>query len=284
MSLRLVVALTLWASGALAQAEYIGSYTWNEPGEHFGGFSGIEVLEDGSRMIAITDRSWIAQAEIVREGDVITGITNFSFEAIKNPSGGPMPRFFDDSEGLARAEDGTLYISFEANHRVARYPQANGPSVPMPRDPDFEGMQNNSSLEALAIDKNGALYTLPERSGALDIPFPVYKFANGAWTQPFSLRRVPPFLPTGADIGPDGRLYLLERHFDGIGFQTQVRRFSITGEDEETLILTDPLEHDNLEGISVWRGAEGNLRLTLISDDNFRFFQRTEIVEYRLIE
>jgi hypothetical protein len=39
--------------------------------------------------------------------------------------------------------------------------------------------------------------------------------------------------------------------------------------------------HDNLEGLDVWADAEG-LRATMISDDNFRFFQRTEIVDYRL--
>lgn len=39
--------------------------------------------------------------------------------------------------------------------------------------------------------------------------------------------------------------------------------------------------HDNLEGLSVWRDAQG-LRLTMVSDDNFMFFQRTEFVEYRV--
>lgn len=38
--------------------------------------------------------------------------------------------------------------------------------------------------------------------------------------------------------------------------------------------------HDNLEGLSVWQDAQG-VRLTMVSDDNFMFFQRTEFVEYR---
>jgi len=42
------------------------------------------------------------------------------------------------------------------------------------------------------------------------------------------------------------------------------------------------LTHDNLEGVSVWRDADGALRATLVSDDNFRFLQQTEIVEYLL--
>lgn len=284
MSRYLIVALMLWAGQAPAQAELIGRYTWNSPAEDFGGFSGIEVFDGGTRMIAISDRGWIAQAGLAREDGLITGVTDLQFTFLKDQTGAPLPRYFDDSEGLARAEDGTLFISFEANHRVARYPTADSSSEPMPRHPDFEDMQNNSSLEALALGPDGALYTLPERSGALDRPFRVYRFLDGAWTQPFTLRRAPPFLPVGADIGPDGRFYLLERHFNGLSFESRVRRFAIDGTNEETLLQTGTLEHDNLEGISVWRDSDGALRLTMISDDNFRFFQRTEIVEYRLTD
>ncbi len=38
--------------------------------------------------------------------------------------------------------------------------------------------------------------------------------------------------------------------------------------------------HDNLEGIAVWRDDQGRMRLTMVSDDNFQFFQVSEIVEY----
>jgi hypothetical protein len=42
--------------------------------------------------------------------------------------------------------------------------------------------------------------------------------------------------------------------------------------------------HDNLEGLAVWRDVGGHIRLTMISDDNFRFFQKTEFVEYVVAE
>jgi len=91
-----------------------------------------------------------------------------------------------------------------------------------------------------------------------------------------------------ADFGPDGRLYVLERQFRGLmGFASRVRRFRL-GMDrllaEETLLETAVGLHDNLEGLSVWRDAGGALRLTMIADDNFSFFQRTEIVEYRVAD
>ncbi len=52
--------------------------------------------------------------------------------------------------------------------------------------------------------------------------------------------------------------------------------------DETLLLETASGTYDNLEGVSVWRDAGGRLRATMISDDNFKFFQRTEIVEYAL--
>ncbi len=89
----------------------------------------------------------------------------------------------------------------------------------------------------------------------------------------------------GADFGHDGRLYVLERGFNGLGFRTRVRSFDISNGiagDEKVLFNKGIGRHDNLEGISVWRDAAGLIRLTMISDDNFRFLQQTEIVEYAL--
>ena len=51
--------------------------------------------------------------------------------------------------------------------------------------------------------------------------------------------------------------------------------------DEEILLTTRPLQYDNLEGIAVWADGQG-IRITMVSDDNFLFVQRTELVEYRL--
>ena len=94
------------------------------------------------------------------------------------------------------------------------------------------------------------------------------------------------FLPVGADFGPDGALYLLERDFTGFGFRSRVRRFDITGPARggagEILLQSRARQFDNLEGLSVWRDEAGRIRLTMVSDDNFLFVQRTELVEYVL--
>lgn len=183
-------------------------------------------------------------------------------------------------------DDGRIFISFEGQHRVWTYRDIASEAAWLPRHADFKSMQANSSLEALAIGPDGALYTIPERSGRLSLAFPVYRYKGGVWTNAFTLPRRGKFLVVGADFGPDGNLYLLERYFTGLfGFQTRVRRFRLSGSKitgEEIILSTTTGRHDNLEGLTVWRDSVGNLRLTMISDDNFKSFQRIELVEYLL--
>lgn len=270
-----------------ARAEFLQSIRWRDDDPAFGGFSGLELSEDGVGFTTISDRGTIWRGRIERDAEgTIRSVSAGPPAVLQNQSGRPLRRSEGDSEGLALAPDGSAFISFEGLHRVAHYPRDVGPSAPLPRPEAFRELQPNSGLEALAIDAEGALYALPERSGKLTRPFPVFRYRNGSWDQPFAVPRDGDWLPVGADFGPDGRFYLLERDFWGLlGFLSRVRVFTI--EDDritggEVLLQTRAGRHDNLEGLAVWRDAQGAIRLTMISDDNFRLLQRTEIVEYRL--
>lgn len=282
-----LAALHLGAEPA-RRADYLGSYRWDVDDTAFGGFSGLVLDADGQDFVTVSDRATVWAGRIRRDdAGMIVGV---------DLSAGPIPLLDSrgkglrgeaaDPEGLARGADGALYISFEGLHRVARYTDPADPAERLPRPEAFKTLQRNSSLEALAIAPDGTLYTMPERSGGVSRPFPVFRYRNGAWDQPFSIPRDASWLPVGADFGPDGRFYLLERDFWGLlGFLTRVRVFDLTPEGfvgGEVLIQTRAGRHDNLESLSVWRDDDGALRLTMISDDNFRLFQRTEFVEYRL--
>ncbi len=265
----------------------VGSFNWQVSDARVAGLSGLAVTEGGAAFTAVGDRGIAVTGRLSRDATgTITAVREAKLYTLQGADGAPLTRYRVDAEGLAMGPDGRLYISFEAEHRVDVYDAPGARARPLPRHPDFARLQNNSALEALARGPDGALYTLPERSGAWDRPFPVYRFRDGAWDRPFDLPRRGKLLPVGADFGPDGRLYLLEREFRGLlGFASRVRVFSlgpggITA--ETTLLETGFGTHDNLEGISVWRDAAGAIRLTMISDDNENMFQRTEFVEYRL--
>ena len=266
-----------------AEATLLSSYDWQMDDPLFGGFSAIEVTADGRRFVALTDRASVARGTIRRDGDKITGIDLEIFRRLLGPTRAPLSGVYSDSEGLAIGADGRLFVSFESQHGLRRFDDVDRPGTVLATTQAFADLQHNSSLEALAIGADGALYTLPERSGLATRPFPVYRLQDSVWDIPFHIPRRGAFLISGADIGPDGLFYVLERDFVGVGFRSRVRRFALDGTDEELILQTGVRTHDNLEGISVWQSASG-LRMTLISDDNFRGFQQTQIVEYRLTD
>ncbi len=250
--------------------------------------SGIAVLDAGAALVAVSDRGAWATGRMIRPDGALTAIETTGFGPLRAISGAPLEGEEVDAEGLAVDPGGGFVISFEAFHRIRRYPSIDGPALPLEGHPDFPGLQNNSALEALAVDGRGVIHAVPERSGAWTRPFPVYRLNGGRWDKRLRIPRRGQYLVVDADFGPDGRFYLLEREFRWAGgFSTRIRRFDFAGDavtGEETLLQTPFGPFDNMEGIAVWRDASGVTRVTLISDDNFVAFVPTVVVEYVLVE
>lgn len=269
------------------EAKLVSATRWyggDEPA--FGGFSGIEVSDDGENFVAMTDRGNLTRGKFLRENGTIVNIAHGKLQKLNRARGIPVRGIWSDSEGLAIAPDGTMYVSFEVGHRIVRYPSGQGKARKLPENPATERMAPNEAQEALAVMSDGSVLMIPEGTTKDTSPHPVFRLAKGsqAWEIPFTIPRHRPYRPVGADIGPDGRLYVLERHLSGIfGFTNLVRRFDMTAKglsNEVVLLQTEVGAHDNLEGLAVWRDADGLIRLTMVSDDNFKFFQVTEVVEY----
>lgn len=287
----LAVLIFLTASAvatALDPANYLGSYRWPSRGDALhGGVSGLVVSPDGQSFVAVSDRAAVTIGRFVRENGVITGLRTEKFRTLKDPAGRKLEDINVDAEGLARLPNGQLIVSFEGRGRVGKLDPETGIVTELPIPRQFRDLQLNSGLEALATDPEGRLLAIPERSGVLTRPFPVYRRDGATWSVPYDVRRDGgPFLVVGADIGPDDRLYVLERHYlQWRGFASRVRSFALgpKGLSDETLVLETRIgRHDNLEAISVWQDAAGAIRLTMVSDDNFNPFQRTEFVEYQI--
>jgi len=280
----LCLALMLGAAPAVADAELVGQIVWREFVDGFGGISGIEIDAKGDTFVAISDRGLFLTGNLAREDGQITKAELTGIRPILDAAGIWLTGNENDSEGLAVASDGRIFVSFEGDTRVQSYARTDAAPEPTADHPDFVGFEKNSGLEALAMDAEGRLYTLPERSGRANRPFKVYRFDGQAWEVAFQVPRRGAHLPVGADIGPDGRFYLLERDFTGVGFRSRVRRFALDGSGETEILNTPNAIHDNLEGLTVWQDGDGALRLLMIADDNYKFFQQTEIVEYRLTD
>lgn len=266
-------------------AELVGGVVLTQNGPGMGGFSGLKVDADGLGLLVLNDRGALFTGRITRDATGrITGARLGRGGALRGLDGRPLSRRRADSEGLAKGAGAQIFVSFEGISRVERRDAPSALPRILPPHPDFARFPPNGGFEALALDADGSLYAIPEKFHLPDGRIPVYRLAGERWEVARTLPVSPGFDPVEADIGPDGALYVLERRFRGVlGFSSQLRRFSPRGDDPgETLLVTGSGQHDNLEGLSVWRGPEGELRATMISDNNFFPAQRSEIVEYRL--
>ena len=98
------------------------------------------------------------------------------------------------------------------------------------------------------------------------------------------------FAVTDACFLPDGDLLILERRFRWTrGIAMRLRRIPAAAllpghvADGEILLEADGgYDIDNMEGLAVDRAPDGGTILTLISDDNRSWFQRTVLLRFRL--
>ena len=294
LSAALVVTLcaAAWAASAVWKAtqtdsnsaRHIASFRWSEEADWFGGLSGLELNSDGTRFVAITDRSHLVEGTLIRKAGNITSVRMLRESRLLDADGTPIKKGAEDSEGLALAGDGHFYVSFESPHRVLEYTPEGPRALPSPEA--FSTFRFNASFESLARDAAGQLLMISEAPSRQPQVARVWTWSRDTgWHGLGAYPEQDGFLPVGADFGPDGTLYVLERKFVTIGFRSRLRRFAVTntGLSGGDVLLNTPLaEHDNLEGLSIWRDDSGALRATMISDDNFFWVQRTEIVEYRL--
>jgi len=267
--------------------EYLGTHVWREADEDFGGFSGIELSADGRSYTALSDRGTVRWGSIFRDSQGrIRSLSTAGRARLQDSSGTKLvPGYLGDAEGLAIDAEGRMFVSFEGLDRIARFDDPDGPATRIPPAPEFRSLIRNAGLEALAATPEGDLLTMPERWDSPEPLTPVWRFRDGAWSTAFHLPRDEGWAPVGADVGPDGKLYVLERDFRGLrGFASRVRRYAMDDDGigpPEPILESSLMQFDNLEGIAVWEDGQG-IRLTMISDDNFLFVQRTELVEYRV--
>lgn len=266
----------LVAGAAVASPGGGTAFRWHESAPWFGGFSAIELEADGRGFVALSDRGVIVRGRIARDGaGLVTGIVVDGAERLLDAEGQPLRGRRKDSEGLALMPDGRLFVSFEGVARVRE--EGEVPRL-LPREAAFDDFGLNAGFEAVAVTDTGTVLAIPEDAGG--DAFPVWRFDGVAWDVAFAIPRSGGFLPVGADVGPDGLLYVLERALTGPGFRSRVRVFGPEGDGGAVVFESRIGLYDNLEGIAVWQDTEG-IVMTMISDDNFNFFQRTELVEAR---
>jgi hypothetical protein len=291
------------------QATNFGKLTWRgglvlrSAMPSFGGWSGLAMSPEGKQLVAVSDAGTWMTADLVYAGGKLTALKSARLGPLKSLSGLPLSRGRDrDAEALTLANGGfakgDLLISFERKHRVGLFGIGkNGISAPrryLPLPAVAKRLNGNSGLEGLAVLQGGrfkgSLVAFSERliDGAGGL-------AGWIWVdgkpKRFKLDNGGAFSVTDAAPLPDGGLLVLERRFrwsEGVKARLRLIRAhelrpgaKIKGE----LLLDASQKHqiDNMEGLAVHTGADGEIIVTMISDDNFnRVLQRTIFLQFAL--
>lgn len=284
--------------------EFRGGLVLTAPSASFGGWSGLMMEADGSKLLAVSDIGGWLTADVAYQASQPAALANARLGPLLSSRGRPLKdKREKDAEGLTLLDgslaNGTALISFERLHRIGRFPIRNGevlaPTSYLGLHPDARRMSANQGLEALAVLKagplKGSLIAFAERLTRGSGYHTGWIWVGGA-PRPFHLQDVDGFDITDAAGLANGDLIVLERRFRWAeGVKMRLRRLAaneiapgarLAG---QTLIAADSaFEIDNMEGLAVHRGPNGETVLSLISDDNFnRILQRTLLLQFTLL-
>ena len=278
---------TLKADVKKWQLEQVGFLNIDRNEKDYGGFSGLVISNEGTEALVVTDKSFFFVLELRRdENDILTGYSVIRKGRILSSKGEHLNGRNTDSESIVIDENNNYYISFESNHRIMMHAEVGGKGVFVPKHPMFRKLSVNKGIEALAIDADNRLIAIPEKppSGISDIP--IFRLQNDKWEIIKYVKINDNFLVTDAEILPEGLLLILERKFSWTqGFKTRFRLISLDKFDNKepvTVFTSTANQFDNLEGVTLWRDKNGEMRILTVSDDNFHPLQQSEIREFFL--
>ena len=268
----------------------------------FGGWSGLATAPDGQEFVAVSDAGTWMEGRIAYTGDKPAGITSVRSGPLKARDGSALSRRRDrDAEAVTLAEGtperGSLLIAFEQNDRIGRFASSaegiNAPSAYVDMPPEAKGMKVDG-FEAVTVlaggPNKGSMIAFAERTKSGADQNYGWIWQNGS-PKPLQLGGMGGFDVTDMASLPDGRLIVLERRFRWLeGVKMRLRSVpaacikpgaTLQGEVLMQADLTQ--EIDNMEGLGVSRGRQGETVLTIISDDNFNtFLQRTVLLQFAL--
>lgn len=281
-----------------------GGIELQSPSDTFGGLSGITFTGADGRLVMVSDRGNFVTGQLVYdEAGRPLSLVGVRINPIPNSQGDELPRAFArDAEAIdVVVRDGlpaAVRVGFENLTRVADFPLVDGvPSGaarPISIPEWLSNTRTNASLESVCIAPPAS----PIAGSTLLITEGVFESdgTNRAWLLgradqgPLTYRAENGTNPTDCVFLPNGDLLVLERGIAILSFSIRLKRVaaadvrpgaSMVG---EVLLNVSSGSVDNLEGIAVHEGPDGQTRITIVSDNNFNDWQRSLLLEFSLPE
>ncbi|WP_421787886.1 esterase-like activity of phytase family protein [Hyphobacterium sp.] len=280
--------------------EYRGGLVLSSEDERFGGLSAMEI--HGDRLLAISDSAyWLTAHLEFNEDGWLTDVSQAFYAPMLDADGMPLTGDAADAEGLAPLGSGAYAVSFERQHRIDRYdiaPDWSGIAIatptPLEAPPGTDRLRNNGGIEALAPSQNGywAGVEYPIVEGR---PHSLWRMADGQEPVVTDYRAAEGFGVTGLARRGEALLVLERFYARDIGNRIRVFEFENRYFDRQTGDVTltarrlpGPLAElepgmtiDNFEGIAVSE-VNGEMRIFILSDDNYNPDQRTLLLSFAI--
>ena len=243
--------------GALRLA---GAWRVASPDPRFGGLSGLDIAS--GRLVALTDFGAVVS---LPKPDGTRPVRATVLDLPDGPGDPRLKRGFDSEALLSLGSGRGWLVGFERINELWRYDERFKRPLGRWRVP--RGVWPWAGFEALAGDR-GTLLLLPESGGE------ALRTVLGGRSifVPFEAGRV-----SEAKSLPGGGILVIERNSGLAGFAN--RLVMLCAKDRGyRAVRSFPLgvgRLDNMEGLAVEQGANGSLRLWLVSDDDQRWPMRT---------
>lgn len=281
--------------------EFVGGLEMASSNRDFGGLSAFRFLEPGGRFVGVADTGFWFFGKLEHDADGRpSGIADFTMQQMVDPRGQVISdKGRTDAEGLT-IHDGIATVTFERQHRVSEFRLDPSDMKSQIRDIGFvipaRELRNNRGLETIAHAPKGgplggARVVVAEKS--LDKNGNIFAaIIEGPGKGLFTVVRRGEFDITDGAFLPNGDLLLLERSYAisrGVGMRLRripgknVRKGAVA---DGEILLEVGMTHqiDNMEGLDVWRRADGKLMVSMVSDDNHSILQRNLYLEFILHE
>lgn len=280
---------------------WIGGVQYASKEGLMGGLSGIRLLDHGKKFMAVSDQGNWFRGMIQRSPEgIVRNLVSVAYQALRDRKGNAITtKKRGDAEGIEIVGSKVL-VSFERKHRVNRYKF------------DFEKLDSKAKrfrdkIPTTGIKSNKGLEAIVALRPRMDAPLgktPVLVFSedardksgnirgfiskkNNQW-QPLAIRKHEGFRITDSAQLDDAHILVLERQYNPIfGSACQIRKIAIA-DIHPGAVLDGPVifsadgdqEIDNMEGLSIWHREDGQIMITMISDNNFSPLQRNVWLEF----
>ncbi|HAQ36747.1 MAG: hypothetical protein CMF74_11305 [Maricaulis sp.] len=287
----------------LGSLVYRGGLVLRSDDSRFGGLSALEVSEDGSRLLAVSDSGYWLTASLDFDDGWLTGVSAARMADMLDTDGRKWRGDHEDAEGLAPLGEGRYAVSFERDHRVLAYDIGIDWSgietalpTPLPAPPGIERLRGNGGIEGMGPGVNGVIWMAVEDPIIDGRPHTIWQIhTGGGIDQSYNVAVPRGFGLTSIATEASGSLIVIERYYSpDVGNRVRVVRISpealdagrMAGSVIEPDVLgefTPDMTVDNLEGAAL-ATVNGETRLFLLSDDNYNPAQQTLLLSFAIVE